>query len=86
MGQIIFLLGDLVALVGGVMLLIEAFKKSVLWGILSLCVPFAGLVFVFLNWSNEKVRKAFFIILGGFAVMVVGGVLGGAGALFHRGG
>ena len=78
MGTLIYMLGSLVALVGGVIVLIEAFKKSVLWGLLSFCIPFAVFVFVAQNWSNEKVRKGFFIWLAGFGVMIVGVVLGGA--------
>ena len=83
MGGIIALLGLLVMLVGVIMILIAAFKESILWGVLSLLVPFAILVFVAMHWSASK--KGFLIWLGGFVLAVIGSVLGGSAATYSAG-
>ena len=67
---ILSMVGALAGLVGGVMILVAAFKKSVGWGIASLLIPFAALVFVFMNWAAAK--RGFLISLGGAAVSVIG--------------
>jgi len=73
---VLFALGFILALVGGIMGLVEAFRTSTLWGILYLFVPFAALVFVVKFWSRKRVRNSFLIGLGGTAVMIISGVLG----------
>lgn len=78
-GLVLLGLGWLVALVGGIMLLIVAFRESVLWGIGCLIIPFVALIFVIMHWSAAK--KAFFIQLAGLALIFIGVVLGGSGAM-----
>lgn len=64
--EIAIFLGLALALVGNVMILIAAFRRSVLWGLASLFVPFAILGFVATHWSETK---------KGFLILVVGGIL-----------
>ena len=52
----------LVALVFGIMLLVQAFKVHVLWGLGSLFVPFVGLIFAIMHWPQAK--KPFLGALG----------------------
>lgn len=75
MGEILMGLGIIVAFVGGIMLLIEAFRESVLWGIGSLLIGPVSLIFVILHWDVAK--KPFFIQLVGLAVMLAGVALAG---------
>jgi len=72
-GMVLTLVGGVTAFVGGIMILIKAFQKSILWGIGSLIVPFVILVFVFLNWEESK--QGFLIWLAGFIVIILGSVL-----------
>lgn len=78
MGTALTAIGALIMLVGGVMVLIKAFQKSILWGLGSLCVPFVSIVFVILNWSEPQVKKGFLIQIGGLVIYIAGIVLGGA--------
>ncbi|MFA5508165.1 MAG: hypothetical protein WC423_22265 [Vulcanimicrobiota bacterium] len=61
--------------VGGLWILIEAFKTSILWGLGSLFIPFVSLIWLVLHW--DRGGKPFFIQLGGVAVMFVGLAVGG---------
>ncbi len=70
MGTILMVVGGLVCLYGLVVMLINAFKTSTLWGIGSLLVPFVLLVFVIMNWSSNM--KPFLIYIGGAILMGVG--------------
>lgn len=44
--------GVLGMVVCGIWLLIIAFQKHILWGLATIFVPFAGLVFVCMNWNR----------------------------------
>jgi len=76
-GIVLMIVGFLVALVGGIGILIEAFKEHVLWGIGSLLFSPVSLVFVILHW--DRAGKPFLLNLGGVVVMFLGVLLGGAG-------
>lgn len=55
--------GYLAAFVTGIWIIVKAFKKSVGWGLASLFIPFASLVFVIKNWAAT--RALFFMNLFG---------------------
>lgn len=74
LGMIIVLVGSLVAFVGGIMILIEAFKENIWWGLAYVFVPFASLVFLITHWDVSK--RGVLITLGGAAVIVVGMIMG----------
>jgi hypothetical protein len=63
---ILFVLGILLSTVGGIIGLVEAFRVNTTWGVLSLLVPFALLVF-FIKFFRERkwTRNGFFIWLAG---------------------
>jgi hypothetical protein len=73
MGGILSIVGVVILLIGGIMMLIAAFRVSIVWGLASLFIPFAGLVFIFLHWSAAK--TAFFLQLIGLALFLLGGYL-----------
>ena len=73
MATALLIIGAIIGLVGGVMLLIEAFKASLVWGLCYVFVPFAALVFVAMNWQVAK--KPFLTNLAGFAIMFLGVML-----------
>ena len=69
----ILAIGGLITIAADVWIVVKAFQKSVGWGIGSLCVPFVGLVFIFMNWSEMK--NPFFLLLAGCAISGVGQTL-----------
>jgi hypothetical protein len=75
MGMILMVVGGLVCLYGLVVMLINAFKTSMLWGLGSLFVPFVLLVFVIMNWSSNM--KPFLIYIGGFVLLFAGAAMSG---------
>jgi len=52
-GGLIVLVALVGSLVFGIQLLIQAFSRSVLWGLAYLFIPMAALIFVFVNWSES---------------------------------
>ena len=70
MGIALLVLGAVAAVVGGLMLLVAAFRTSVLWGLACLFIPFAGLVYVVVHW--EEARTGFLLNLAGLAVGALG--------------
>lgn len=67
MAVFMILLGVLAYLGGGLFIAIAAFRKSALWGLACLFLPFAALVFVIQNWDDTKV--AFLATVGGFVLI-----------------
>ncbi|TVP67394.1 MAG: hypothetical protein EA342_08835 [Leptolyngbya sp. LCM1.Bin17] len=69
---LLFLVGVLLATVGGVIGIIDAFRVSPVWGLLSLLIPFALLVFCIKFWSQRKwARNSLIATLAGLASMLV---------------
>ncbi len=66
---ILMLLGGLIALVGGILFLVAAFRESILWGLAVLFIPFAGLVFLIAHWQDAK--KPFLLQLLGSLIYSV---------------
>ena len=56
MGIILIVIGMLICIVTGIMILIEAFKTSVLWGLGYLFVPFVALIFIIMNFQKVKIK------------------------------
>lgn len=77
-GGILMGIGYLGALICAIILLVKAFQTSVGWGIASLLIPFALLVFAIKNWDICK--KPFLISIVCSAVAVAGGVAAGVAA------
>ena len=80
--SILLLLGWLVSIIGGIMLLIVAFKESILWGLGCIFIPFVALIFIVMHWEQSK--KPFFIELAGAVLVIIGIILGGSSGLHHQ--
>jgi len=61
-------LGALVAFAGALILLVAAFRQSVVWGLVTLLVPFGNLVFICVHWT--KAKTGFLTNLAGVLVCV----------------
>ena len=70
MGTLLFFLGLLVVVVGSIMFLVEAFSAGVLWGLACFFLPIVQLFFLVTHWHNAK--KAFYVQLAGYALIVLG--------------
>ena len=86
LGSILMGVGYIISTVFGIMILIKAFQTSVGWGICSLLVPFAALVFVIKHWDIAK--KPFLLSLISIPFIIGGTVITGAAAVsaFNEGG
>jgi glutaredoxin 3 len=74
LGMAAIVVGGIIFIISGLMLLIAAFRESVLWGLGCLFVPFCSVVFLCMHWA--AVRGAFMtnlisaiVMVGGFAVV-----------------
>ncbi len=65
------IVGAVLMLIGGLWLIIEAFKESILWGLGCIFIPIAGLIFVLMHW--DKAGKPFLIQVAGVALFALGG-------------
>ena len=54
LGIILMVIASTLFVVSSIMILIQAFKKSLLWGFGSLLIPLVDLAFVILNWDETK--------------------------------
>ncbi len=75
-GVVLLVVGIIIALIGGIWILVLAFQESALWGLGCLFVPFVSLIFVIMHW--EIAGKPFLINLGGGAVALLGAILSGS--------
>ncbi len=75
---VLFLVGFLLATVGGIVGLVDAFRVSPVWGLLSFFVPFALLVFCIKFWNRKWARNSLIMSLGGLGVMLLSTPLLGA--------
>ena len=75
MSDVIIIIGALIAIVGGIFLLIETFRESILWGIGCIIISPISFIFIILHWDVSK--KPVLIQLAGFGIMLVGAFLGG---------
>lgn len=62
--------GGIVGAIGGIMLLVAAFRQSIGWGLASLFIPLASLVFIIVHWAEAK--RGFLVNLFGGFVAVAG--------------
>jgi glutaredoxin 3 len=72
---VLLLLGGAIMAVGGVMQLVAAFRQSLWWGVASLFVPMASMVFVIMHWAEAK--AGFLTGLVGAALLAGGLVTAG---------
>jgi hypothetical protein len=70
MGIALSVVGCILLLYGWVVLLIHAFKTSVVWGIFGLLFGPVLWVFAFMNWAENKVP--FLAYFAGFVLVIAG--------------
>jgi len=76
-GVFLLAVATIVSLAGTIMVAVAAFRVSLVWGLLVLFVPFAGLVFLIKYWAQAK--RGFLVGLAGSAIAVLGFVTFSAG-------
>lgn len=57
-----FWLGVALSVIGGLWIVINAFRTSVLWGLGSLLVPLVSLIFALMNFSENKIPLVISVI------------------------
>ena len=72
-GMLFMLVGWLMTFVGGIMVLIKAFQKSIVWGLCSLFIPFVIFVFAAMNFAESK--KGLLVFVAGIIIALSGVVL-----------
>ena len=78
MAAVLFFVGLIVAFVGGIWFLVEAFKESLGWGLICLLFGPAQLVFLFLH--SDVALKPFLVQVGGAVLMILSGLMAPSGA------
>lgn len=73
MEMMLLIAGLIAAIIGSVMIIVAAFRESIVWGVASLLIPFAAFVFIALNW--EEAKTGFFWSVGGLALMLAGSMM-----------
>ncbi len=77
LAQTVLILALLLILVGMIMVLLDAFSESFIWGLLVLLlVPIFGPIYSFVKWHKDQARNGFAMSLVG-VVLVVAGIYGG---------
>lgn len=74
-GGILAIAGLLAAVVGGLWMMVEAFKTSVLWGLAYIFIPFASLIWLVTHWEEGK--RPFLIGLAGGILIFCGMMMTG---------
>ena len=67
---ILIVLGALLAAVGGVWGIVVAFRRSLIWGLCYIFVPFASLAFLIVAWADAK-RPFLVRMMGVFLILSV---------------
>ena len=71
MSEIVFYVGLGIFVIGGVGLLIAAFRTSILWGLAVLFIAPAAIIYLILHWQDAKspfkIQVFGFLIVAGFA-------------------
>ena len=70
MAAILIIAAYIFLAIGGIMVLIEAFRESVLWGVACLFLPIVSLFFIIVHWDAAK-RGVLFQLFG-FALLMIG--------------
>ena len=78
LGDIMLMVGIPIAIVGEIWFFIEAFSKSKSWGF-GCILPPVFLIFLIIYWSEGS--KPFFVMLGGWVLIIIGYLISGAGTV-----
>ncbi len=73
LAQIVLILALLLLLVGMIMVLLDAFKESFIWGLLVMILPPVFVpVYSFVKWTNSQARNGFAMSLVGLVIAAIG--------------
>jgi hypothetical protein len=72
-GTPLMAIGLLVAIAGGIWLIVAAFKENAIWGICVLCLPFVSFIFAMIHWAEAK--WDFLVNVAGWAMIFLGAYL-----------
>lgn len=64
-----YLLGLALSVIGGLWIVVNAFRESVLWGLGSLLIPLVALIFAVMNFSANKIPLLICVIGAVLTVM-----------------
>lgn len=67
---VVICLGVLLMLIGSLMLLVSAFRQSIVWGLVVIFAPCGNLIYTCLHWS--RARTSFFTGLVGTGIFLLG--------------
>ena len=73
-GIALIIIASALFVVSSILVLIQAFKKSLLWGFGSLLIPLVELAFIMLNW--DKTKQYVLWLLLSIVLFIVGGAIG----------
>lgn len=73
-GIALVIIASALFVVSSIMVLIQAFKKSLLWGFGSLLIPLVELTFIILYW--DKTKQYVLWLLLSIVLFIVGGSIG----------
>ena len=74
-GLVLFIIGGVIALVGGLWMLVEIFSTGLLWGIGSLLFSPISLIWLITHWQQGK--YPFLVQMTGIVIMVPGMLMTG---------
>ena len=73
LGTVLIVIGVVISAVAYIMIVIEAFKTTIWWGLGTLFIQIVGIVYVIMYW--EQTKKYVIWILYSFLFYIVGGIL-----------
>lgn len=65
-----YYLGIVLCLIGGLWIVVNAFRKNIWWGLGSLLIPFVAVVFAIMNFAQNKIPLILYIV--GIVLVIVG--------------
>lgn len=65
-----YYLGIALCLIGGLWIVVNAFRKSIWWGLGSLLIPFVAVIFAIMNFAQNKIPLIIYIV--GIVLLIVG--------------
>jgi hypothetical protein len=73
LGMIIWIIGAIISVIGGIWFLVVAFRQTIWWGLGCLFIPFVSIIFLIIHWGDAA--KPFFVSLLGVVIMVLVAIL-----------
>jgi hypothetical protein len=68
-------IGLILCIVGGLWIVVNAFRTSIWWGLGSLIIPLVALIYAIMNFAENKIPLAIYVV--GVVVLVASGAFSG---------